>query len=160
MTYDDYLGVDQARKLMARMQVGEAFRGYLSRRVALVAPAGLVFLLVSLACAGATVVFLGGLHSWLALPALALAPLVLVGGVYVQGLVFLSWLEGRALARALGHRPRGATKMPLPRVPWLLAVPALLLPLLLLATVSVQAALVLVAAIALVPVLYARLDRG
>lgn len=158
MTYDDYLGVHEARKLVARLQAGEAFRRYLAGRLRLVALAALVFLLVSIACAAATVVFLGDLHSWLALPALILAPLVLIGSLYVQGLTFLSWLESRALALALGHRPRGMAT-PLPRVPWLLAALVLVLPLGLLASVSAQAALLVVALAALVPVLYAKLDR-
>jgi len=51
--------LSEARNLAHRFQEGEAFRLYVLRRRWLVIPAGLVILLVGLACAAATVLFLG-----------------------------------------------------------------------------------------------------
>jgi len=66
--------LSEARNLVHRFQEGEAFKLYVLRRMWLVIPAGLVILLVGLACAAATVLFLAGGGSWLALPAFVLAP--------------------------------------------------------------------------------------
>jgi hypothetical protein len=108
-----------------------------------------------------------------ALLGLALAPLVLLGSLFVLAYVFFSWLEERSLARSLGHRTGrapgkfarwirrklGADLGKAPRVPWLLAALFVLLPLALLAQaapgIAVPLALLLVAA----PILYARFDR-
>lgn len=155
----DYLGLKDARNLLARLQDGEPFRDHVQDRLRLVIPALALFALISLACAAATAISFADLSSWLTLPGFLLAPAVLVGSLYVQGLVFFSWLERRALALALGHRPRGPVGE-LPPVPWLLAAAALLVPLALLATLAPVVALVLVAAGALVPFLYVRLDRA
>ncbi|MGH8669799.1 MAG: hypothetical protein ACREUH_11265 [Burkholderiales bacterium] len=155
----DHLALKDARNLLARLQEGEPFRDYVQDRLRLVLPALAVFVLVSLACAAATAVAFADLSSWLTLPGFLLAPAVLVGSLYVQGLVFFSWLEARALALALGHRPRGVVGE-LPPVPWLLAALALLVPLALLVTLAPVLAVVLAAAAAMVPFLYVRLDRS
>lgn len=154
----DHLGLKDARRLLARLQDGEAFRGYVQDRLRLVLPVFALVVLISFACAAATAISILELSSWLALPAFLLAPLALAGSFYVQAVVFLLWVEGRALAQALGHRPRGGMGE-LPNVPWL-AAPALLVPLALLASLAPLLALVLVAAAALVPFLYVRFDRG
>jgi hypothetical protein len=155
----DYFGLKDARGLFARLQEGQPFRNYLLKRPRLVLPALAVFALVSLACAAATAVSFATLSPWLTLPGFLLAPVVLAGSLLAQALVFLSWLEQRALAQALGHRPRGRVG-PLPRVPWPLVALALFVPLALLAGLWPIVALLLVAAAALVPVLYTRLDRA
>jgi hypothetical protein len=155
----DHLALDDARKLASRLRRGQPFRSHLEERLRLVLPAFAVFSLVALACAAATAVSFADLSSWLTLPGFLLAPVVLVGSLYVQGLVFLLWLERRALAVALGHAPRGGMGE-LPRVPWFLALGVLLVPLLMLLRVWPLLAIVLVAAGALVPLLYARLDRA
>jgi hypothetical protein len=151
-----------ARELAARFQSSPGFQEYLQSRLVLLVPAVLVFLLISVACAAAMVVFLAERHPLLALPGLVLAPLVLLGSFFVQGYVFASWLEDRAIARALGRRRAGRWGVDmgkLPPVPWVLAAAFLLLPLVLLALLAIPAALVLFALGLATPVLYARLDR-
>jgi hypothetical protein len=153
----DFLGIKDAGNLLAHLREGEPFRDHVQERLRLVVPALAVYALVAAACAAATAVFFADLSSWLTLPGFLLAPAVLVGSLYLEGLVFLLWLERRALALALGHTPRGGIGE-LPRVPP--GALLLLVPLLMLVAVWPLVALVLVAAAALVPLLYARFDRG
>lgn len=151
-----------ARELIARLQSSLGFQQYLRERIALLVPAGLVFLLISVACAAAIVIFLAERHPLLALPGLVFAPLILVGSLFVQAYVFASWLEDRAIAHALGRRRPGRWGIDmgkLPPVPWLLAALFVFLPLVVLFAMATPAALVLVLLGAAAPVLYARLDR-
>ena len=151
-----------ARELAARLQSSPGFQAYLQSRLVLIVPAGLVFLLISVACAAGIVVFLAERHPLLALPGLVLAPLILLGSLFVQGYVFASWLEDRAIAHALGRRRAGRWGLDmgkLPPIPWVLAAAFLLLPLVLLALLAIPAALVLSVLGLATPVLYARLDR-
>ena len=164
---------EEAQKLAERYQKGDAFKLYVAERMRLVIPAVVAFLLVSITCTAATVVFLAGARSWLMLPSLVLAPLILIGSLFVQIYVFFSWLELRALARALGHAAKPAAgalpawlpKIPVlnsgsvPPVPWGLAAIFLLAPLVILATLSWLAALAVVVVAAVAPVLCWRLDR-
>lgn len=159
VAYDACLGLDDARRMLARLQHGEAFRRYLAGRLRLLVPAAGVLVLVSVACAAATAIFFAELNSWLALPALLLALVVLVGSLYVQALALFTWLEERALAAALGRRPRGSPRR-WPRVPWILAALVLLVPLALLVSLSPAAGALVLAAGAAVPFLYTRLDRA
>lgn len=150
------------RELAARVQSSAGFQQYLRERIALLVPAGLVFLLISVACAAALVIFLAERHPLLALPGLVFAPVVLVGSFFVQAYVFTLWLEDRAIAHALGRRRAarwGIDMGRLPPVPWLLAGVLLFLPLVILFALATPAALVLVLLGAAAPVLYARLDR-
>lgn len=156
----DLLALGEAGKLAERLREGEAFRGYLQQRLRLVLPAFAVFTLVALGCAAATAVFFADLSSWLTLPGFLLAPAVLVGSFYTMALVFLGWLERRALGHALGHAPRGDALSELAAVPWPLAAAMLGVPLAMLASVWPLLALPLVAAAAMVPFLYVRLDRS
>ncbi|MGH8699932.1 MAG: hypothetical protein ACREVR_01975 [Burkholderiales bacterium] len=126
----------EAQNLANRYQEGEGFQLYVSERRRLVIPAVLVIVLISIACAAGTVVFLAGAHGLLTLLALILVPVVLVGSLFVQVYVFFCWLENRALAQALRHPPKPAqgtlaawltTKLGMdmgtfPAVPWILAV--------------------------------------
>ena len=146
---------DEARNLAERYQKGDAFRFYVLERMRLVIPAAVAFLLVSIACTAATVVFLAGSRSWLMLPALVLAPLILIGSLFVQIYVFFSWLELQALARALGH----AAKPTPGTLPWGLAAIFLFAPLVILASLSWLAALSLIVLAALAPALCWHLDR-
>jgi hypothetical protein len=152
--------LNEALNLAHRYDEGGTFRLYVHRRLALVIPVlGLVFV-ASLACTVGTIVFFVGKHFFLTLLAFLLVPLVLFGSLLVQAYVFFSWLEGRALARALGHRaPQTKNMGPLPPVPWLWAALLLLAPLSLLASVVWQAAMALVVLGLLAPILFARLDR-
>ncbi len=165
--------LSEARNLVHRFQEGEAFKLYVLRRLWLVIPVGLVIVLVSLACAAATVLFLAAGGSWLALPAFVLAPFILIGSLFVQSYVFFSWLESRALAQAFRRRSRpaqgtfarwlakktGADMGTLPRVPWILAAVVVLAPLAMLAFAAPKAALLLIPLALLTPVLYALFDR-
>lgn len=149
-----------AWKLAARFREAEGFREYLRRRAAFVVPAVALFALISIACAAATVIILAEGHALLALPGMVLAPFVLIGSFFVEAFVFFSWLEGRALAQALGRRGRKALDFgQMPRVPWVLATLFLFLPLVVLAAVSKTAALVLFLLAVLITVAIARFDR-
>jgi len=164
---------EDAHNLAERYQKGDAFRLYVAERLRLVIPAVVAFLLVSIACTAGTVVFLVGTRSWLMLPSLVFAPLILIGSLFVQIYVFFSWLELRALARALGHAAKPAagtvpawlSKIPalnsssIPPVPWILAAIFLFAPLVILARLAWPAALALVVLAAVAPVLCWRLDR-
>jgi len=134
-----------AMKLAERFQRAEGFREYLRRRAAFVIPAVALFVLISVACAAATVILLAERHPLLALPGMVLAPFVLVGSFFVEAFVFFSWIEGRALAQALGRRSNQPFNFgPMPRVPWVLAALFLVLPVIALFAVSGTAALVLI----------------
>jgi hypothetical protein len=164
--------LSDARDLLQRFQQGEGFQRYVHSRTALIAPFGLLLLLTSVAFAAATVVFLAGTRTWMGFPALLLSPFVLIGSLAVQLYVLFSWLEGRALALALGHRAakRGpaaawiaknlrAEMGVAPRVPWIFAAAFLAAPLAMLAAVSAKAAVALVLLHVLAPIVYARFDR-
>ncbi len=163
----------EAQNLAHRFQEAEGFRLYVLERKRLMIPAVLVIVLISIACAAGTVVFLAGAYSLLALPALLLAPVILIGSLFVQVYVFFYWLENRALARALGHRAKPAQGMlaawlsrklgvdmgTFPPVPWILATIVLFAPLAMLAYFALNVALVLIVLAILMPILYARFDR-
>jgi hypothetical protein len=149
-----------ALKLMARFREAPGFREYLRRRAAFVVPAVALFAMVSIACAAAIVIYLAERHAMLALPGMVLGPFVLLGSFFVQGFVFFSWLEGRALSQALGRHSREPLDFgQLPRVPWILGALFLILPLLVLAAVSFTAALVLILLAVLIVMAIARFDR-
>jgi hypothetical protein len=163
----------KAQDLANRFRDGEGFQLYVLERKRIVIPAVLFIVLMSIACAAGTVVFLAGAHALLTLLALLMAPLILVGSLFVQLYVFFYWLENRALALALGRRGRQPQGMlatwlskklrvdmgTLPPVPWILATVVLFLPLAMLAYFALNAALALIVLAILVPILYARLDR-
>ena len=149
-----------AWKLAQRFRDAEGFRTYLRRRLPLVIPAVALFVLVSIACAAATVIYLADVHALLALPGLILAPFVLAGSLFVQVYVFFGWLENRALAHALRrHKPGNFDFGQLPRVPWLLAVLFLVVPFMVLWAVSTGTGLVLILLGIAVVMVFARFDR-
>ena len=150
-----------AMKLYTRFRQAQGFRQYLQRRAAFVVPAVALFVLVSLACTAASVIFLADRHALLALPGMVLAPFVLIGSFFVEAFVFFSWLEGRALAQALGRRSKrdfDFGQMP-QNVPGVLAALFLVLPLFILASVSVTAAVVLILLAVGIVVAIAKFDR-
>jgi hypothetical protein len=152
--------VKDAMNLWQRFQKGETFRPYVMKRLQLVIPAIVFFLALSMACAAATVVSFSAIRAWLALPALLLAPLVLLGSFLLQLYVFFAWLEDRALARALHQKlTRKRMLAALRRVPWPLAAALLGVPLALLVTVAPAVAAILFLLSASTPALYALLDR-
>jgi len=163
--------VNEAMNLVRRYQEGRGFRGYVRERMSLLVPVGLLMLVTSLACAAATVLYLGGTRSLVVLLAILLVPFVLAGSAFVQAYVFAAWLEGRALAKALHRKPAvlGPISTKLheagidlgspPPVPWVLAAIFLALPLTMLWLVMPKLALLLIALHVIVPFAFARLDR-
>ena len=146
-------GVDLAN----RVQGNRPFRTYLEERAWLVVPAAVLIVIASLACALGLVLFVGGTRPLLVLFSLVLAPFVLAGSVLVQAYVFVSWLEKRALAQALGHR--------LPRRRSVMVVPSLLValfvatPLAMLSSVAPTIGVTILVLLIAAPFAYARLDR-
>ena len=163
----------QARNLADRFQAGDGFRLYVLDRMGLVIPAVLVILVISVSCAVGIVVFLANAHPLLALPAILLVPVVLFGSLFVQLYVFFAWLEGRALARALGRRRKlapgalatwflkkfGLDMGPFPPVPWILSAVVLFAPLTMLAFFSLGIALLVIVLAIMMPILYVRFER-
>jgi hypothetical protein len=171
MTLTDPL--KDAMNLANRYQKGELFQKYVVERMWLVVPAAFLMLATSLALAFGIIVFVGGTRPLMVLLSLLLAPLVLVGSLFVQGYVYLSWLEGRALAKSLGRRAKKAhgpvaalvqkhldadLGMP-PPVPWLLAGIAVGLPLLFLLMAAPSLAIAVIVLNVLAPIAFARLDQ-
>ena len=171
MTLTDPL--KDAMNLANRFQKGELFQKYVVERMWLVVPAALLMLATSLALAFAIVMFVGGTRPLMVLLSLLLAPLVLVASLFVQGYVFLSWLEGRALAKSLGRRAKkghgrvaalvqkhfDADLGSAPPVPWLLAGIVVLLPLFFLLMAAPVLAIAVIVLHAVAPVAFARMDQ-
>jgi len=165
--------MQDALNLVQRYQQGELFRRYVTQRMWLVAPAALLIVATSLVLAFGIVMFVGGTRPATVLLSLLLAPFVLIGSLFVQGYMFLSWLEGRSLAKSLGHsvgKGRGRLKAwiekhieadlgAMPPVPWLLAAIFLLAPLVALAMAAPKLAIAVILLQILAPIAFARLDR-
>jgi hypothetical protein len=165
--------LSDAQDLAIRYKEVEGFQLYVLERKRLVIPALVFFVLVSIACAAGIVVFLAETYPLLVLPALVLAPVVLVASLLVQLYVFFYWLENRALAQALGHRPKakqgpvaawllkkwGVDMGAPPPVPWILAAIVLIAPLVMLARFALAAVLLMIVVAVLMPIVFARLDR-
>lgn len=99
---------NDALALVERFREVDGFRRHVRRRLHLVLPVLALILLTAFACAMAAIMLLLGPRSLLALLGLLLAPVVLVGSLFVQLYVFFAWLEERALAQSLGHRTGAA----------------------------------------------------
>ena len=165
--------LDDARALLQRFQQVESFNLYVHERMPGVLVAMLIMFLISIGCVMGIVTLLPDMHWALVLPILLLLPVVLAGSLLVQVYVFLSWIEGRSMERALGSRrkaPRGPVAAwiqqkcgldfgPFPSVPWLLAAIFLVVPLLLLASSWFPAAAAFIALGIVMPTVYALLDR-
>jgi hypothetical protein len=146
-------GVDLAN----RVQGNRPFRSYLEQRAWLVAPAAVLIMIASLACALGLVLFVGGTRPLFVLFSLVLAPFVLAGSLLVQAYVFVSWLEARALAQALGRRLPRRRKLPI--VQSLLAALFVVAPLAMLCSVAPTIGFMIVVLLVAAPFAYARLDR-
>lgn len=165
--------LNDAVALAQRYREVEGFRRYVHGRLHLVVPALALILLTGFSCAMAEILLLVGPRALLSLLGLLLAPLVLVGSLFVQLYVFFGWLEGRALERSLGHRSGPApgqlvawTEQKLgadlgrpPRVPWVLATLFVLLPIGVLTQLAPKSAALLIVLLVAAPILYARFDR-
>lgn len=165
--------LEDALGLVRRYRELEPFQDYLGANLRLVAPACVLIALTAIACGLTPIMLLVGVQPAASLAGLLLAPLALLGSLFVLALVFFSWLEERALARSLGHRAgpapgkvarwiRRKLRADLgkaPRVPWLLAALFVVLPLALLLGHAPGVALPLLVLLAAAPILYARLER-
>jgi len=164
--------LEDAMSLARRYREVEAFRDYLGRRARLVIPSLVVIGVAAVACGLAPVMALVGTRPISALAGLLLAPVVLLGCLFVLALVFFTWLEERSLARTLGHRtarePRamrwirkklGADLGRPPRVPWLFAAVFVAVPFAMLLSLVPGIAVTLLVLLAALPVAFARLDR-
>ena len=139
--------------LAQRMRDAAPLKAYLRERMPLIVPVVVLMAVTSLCCAAATVMFLGGTTSVLVLLAMLLVPFVLVGSFFVQTYTFFSWLEMRALAKALHHRAA------LPTPPWVLGALFLVLPLAMLVAVTPLVGITLFVLLVAAPFGFARLDR-
>ena len=148
--------VEDALALAARFRDVEGLQRHVASRGPLVNGAIAALVLLGVACGAGVFIFLAGLRTWLTLPAVLVAPLVALGSLLVLFFVFFSWVEGRALAQALGHRDGDAK----PAIPWLPAGLLVFLPLgLLLAATPLAGIAVILVAVA-TPLAYARLDAA
>jgi Mg2+/citrate symporter len=163
---------EDAISLAHRYREVDAFHDYIGERARLVIPALALIGVTGVACGLAPVMALVGTSATSALAGLLLMPLMLIGSLFVLGLVFLSWLEERSLARTLGRRTAreakamrwmrkklGADLGRAPRVPWLLAALFVALPFAMLLNVVPSIAAILLALLVAAPVAFARLDR-
>lgn len=163
--------LNNGMNLVRRYQEVRGFRSYVAERTKLLAPIAVLIALTSLACAAATVMYVGGMQPVLVLLSLLLAPVILAGSAFVQAYIYLSWLENRALANALRRplqpggpiraqlRKAGIDLGTLPRVPWVLTIVFLLLPLSMLVAIVPRIGIALVLLHFLAPFVFARLDR-
>lgn len=165
--------LDDAAGLVRRYRELDAFRDYLAARARLVVPAFLLVVAAAVACGLSPIFLFVGTNAVAALLGLLLAPVALLGSLFVLSLVLFSWLEERSLARALGHRSGpapgklarwlkrklGADLGKAPRMPWLLGAVFVAAPLVLLGTRTPVLAALLAALLLAAPILFARLDR-
>jgi hypothetical protein len=165
--------LNEALALAHRYREGESFRRYVRRRLRLVIPALALILLTGFACAMAAIMLFVGARPLPALLGLLLAPVVLVGSLFVQLYVFFAWLEERALALSLGHHTGpapgrfaawtehklGADLGRMPPVPWVLAAIFVFAPIVILTQLAPKTAALLIVLLVLAPILYARFDR-
>ena len=154
--------LNEAMGLVRRYKEAKGFRGYVQERMKFLVPIGGLMFVISVGCAAATVLYLGGTRPILVLFAILLVPFVLLGSLFVQAYTFGAWLENRALAKALHRKPlvKGGIDLgTLPPVPWLLAALFLGLPLLMLFAVVPGLGIALILLLVAAPVAFARLDR-
>lgn len=165
--------LSEAVNLVHRFREGKAFRLYVQNRLRIVVPAVLLMVAIAVASAAAFMVYTTGISGWLVLPAIFLMPVVLIGSLFVQTYVFFSWLENRAISRALGRgtkSPHGVLAVwlsrnlgvdigPAPAIPWVLVALFFIAPLAMMATFAAGFALALMGLAILLPIAYAKLDR-
>jgi hypothetical protein len=165
--------IDDARKILRRLQDNEAFQHYLRKRALRALPLVVGIVLTSLTCSAAALFLFLRAGALLALAGMiVVAPIVLIASFSVQAYVLLSWLEGRSLAKLQEHRhPRHRGPIgqwlarsyridmgPLPQVPWIPALVFFLLPAAMLAQVSPRFATGLAVFQIVAAVFYARRD--
>ena len=148
----------EAPNLLRRYQEGDAFRRYVQQRTPLIVAALIIMLTISLATTAGMVVYFGDIHTLRVLACLVAAPFALAGNLFVQGFVFFSWLEQRAIDRVAGRKPRPWREQ-IPPVPWVLVAIFVAAPLLVLALLSPKLAALLLLMAILTPVAYSFLDQ-
>ncbi len=154
-----------------KFQNDEVFRDYVVSRIWAVLPVVLVFFLVSTICSidvmFRTVRLVSDPPLWLRFFALLVGAVVWLCGVVGQLYVFLIWLEERAAQRDRSERgkrvrlPAGFLaylKYSRALPPWILVLVFVALPLAIMAHGAPLAALILVALVALAPVLFKKFD--
>jgi hypothetical protein len=164
--------IQEAANLYNRYQAGTGFRDYLKQRINPVAVLCGLVVLGAVALTAGSIVSLAGARAYMMLLVLLLAPVFLIGSVFVQALFVFGWLENRALAQGLKHglEREGPVKRWLrknlraeigkfPPVPWLFAAVFVLLPLALTAAVAPKIAAAVVVVDVAAFILFARLDR-
>jgi len=160
-----------ARDFALKFQSDEVFRDYVGSRIWAVLPVVLIFFLVSTICSidvmFRTVRLVSDPPVWLRFFALFLGAVVWLCGVVGQLYVFLIWLEERAAQRDRSERgkrvrvPAGFLaylKYSRALPPWILVLVFVALPLAIMAHGAPLAALILVALVALAPVLFKKFD--
>ncbi len=164
--------LEEALSLARRYREVYAFKDYVGERARLVVPMLVLIGVTALACGMAPIMALVGTSAFSALAGILLTPVLLLGSLFVLGLVFFSWLEERSIARMLGRRrarePKamrwmrkklGADLGPRARVPWLYAAVFLALPFAMLLSLVPVFGAILLALLVAAPVAFARLDR-
>ncbi|MGA7984683.1 MAG: hypothetical protein WCA01_05835 [Burkholderiales bacterium] len=164
--------LEDANSLARRYREVDAFHDYVTGRAGLVLPVLALIGVTALACGLAPIMALVGTSAVSALAGMLLTPVMLIGSLFVLGLVFFSWLEERSLARTLRRRtarePRAMRWMRrklgvdlgrAPRVPWLHAALFVAAPFAMLLSVVPSIAAILLALLVAAPVAFARLDR-
>ena len=96
--------LEDANSLARRYREVDAFHDYVTGRAPLVIPVLALIGVTALACGLAPIMALVGTSAVSALAGMLLTPVMLIGSLFVLGLVFFSWLEERSLARMLGRR--------------------------------------------------------
>ena len=160
-----------ARDFALKFQNDEVFRDYVGSRIWAVLPVVLIFFLVSTICSidvmFRTVRLVSDPPLWLRFFALLVGAAVWLCGVVGQLYVFLIWLEERAAQRDRSERgkrvrvPAGFLaylKYSRALPPWILVLVFVALPLAIMAHGAPLAALILVALVALAPVLFKKFD--
>lgn len=165
--------IEDAVKMARRYRDVDGLREYVSERLQLVIPACVLVLVAAFAFGLTPLMLLLGTRALASLAGLLLTPLTLIGSLFVLSMLFFSWLEKRALARALGPRGKtasnkltrwvrrklGADLGAPPDVPWLLALIFVVVPFALLLKQAPFAAVVILVLLVAAPILFARLDR-
>jgi hypothetical protein len=164
--------LEDAVLLLRRYREVDAFHDYVGDRARLVIPVLALIGITALAFGLVPIMALVGTSALSAVAGMLLTPVMLLGGLFVLGLVFFSWLEERSLARTLGHRTArehkavrwirkklGADLGRPPRVPWLLAAVFVALPFAALLSLAPVIGAVLLALLVAAPLAFARLDR-
>lgn len=164
--------IENAKSLARRYRRVDAFYDYIDHRANLVIPALVLIGVTALSCGLAPLIALIGTDPVSVLAGLLLMPVMMIGSLFVLGLVFFSWLEERSLVRALGHRTAresktmrwirkklGADLGRLPHVPWMLGTVFVALPFAMLMDVAPVIAAILLALLIAAPIAFARLER-